>query len=54
MLERSEKMRTIRGYPLLKLTDNGSIIISTMAVNKSTTDPIAGKLLVNMISDLLK
>ena len=54
MHERSEKMRTIRGYPLLKLTDKGSIIISTMAVDKSTTDPIAGKLLVNMISNLLK
>ena len=54
MYERSEKMSTMRGYPLLKLIDKGSIIISTMDVKKSTTDPIAGKLLVNMISDLLK
>jgi len=54
MEQRSESVKKIKGFPLLKLTDNGSVIFSTMSVDKSTTDPIAGKLLVNMVNNLLK
>jgi beta-galactosidase len=54
MDERSESMKMMKGYPLLKLTNNGSIIISTMSVSKTTTDPIAGRLLLNMINNLIK
>ncbi len=54
MNERSESMKMIKGYPLLKITDNGTIIISTMSVDKATTDPIAGKLLLNIINNVMK
>jgi beta-galactosidase len=54
MNERSESMKMIKGYPLLRITDNGTIIISTMSVDKATTDPIAGKLLLNTINNVMK
>lgn len=54
MKERSEYLSTIKGFPLLKLNDNGSIIISSMAIEKSPTDPISAKLLLNMVNNLLK
>ncbi len=54
MEQRSEYVESIKGFPLLKINDNGTVIISSMTVEKSTTDPIAGKLLSNMINNLLK
>lgn len=44
-----------RGYPIVKIKDNkGAIILSEVLLEKGNTDPIAGKLLVNMMNDLLK
>lgn len=55
MQERESYMRTIKGYPILKIHDNkGGVIISTMCLEKTETDPIAGKLLGNMVVDLVK
>jgi len=55
MEQRSEYVKTIKGFPLLNIHDgNGTMTVSTMAVEKSTTDPVAGKLLTNIIGCLLK
>ncbi len=55
MTQRSEYVKTIKGYPLLKIHDNkGEATISTMSLEKAVTDPVAGKLLTNIIYDLLK
>lgn len=53
MEERSEYVKTIKGFPLLEIKDGGSALISTMAVEKGNTDPVAAKLLTNMIRHLL-
>ena len=55
MQQRSEYVKTIKGFPLLQINDNNGIaIVSTMLVEKAITDPVAGKLLVNMINSLAK
>jgi hypothetical protein len=46
-------MKTIKGFPLLKIKDNGSLLLSTMSLDKAITDPIAGKLLWNIIANML-
>ena len=39
----------------LSIADNkGKSLVSTLCTEKATTDPIAGKLLVNMVNELLK
>jgi len=51
MQERVDYMKKIKGFPLLKITDGkGSAIISSMSLEKAVTDPIAGKLLMNLIN----
>jgi hypothetical protein len=37
----------------VKIKEGGTAIFSTMSLEKAVTDPIAGKLLSNMIDDLL-
>lgn len=55
MAQRSEYVKTIKGYPLLKIYDDkGVATISTMSLEKAVTDPVAGKLLTNIIYNLLK
>lgn len=51
--ERTKKMDGMRGFPIVKIKNNGTAILSEIMFEKATTDPIAGKLLVNMIHDLL-
>lgn len=53
MAERSEYVKTIKGFPLLKINSGGSAIISTMNLEKSVTDPIAGRLFTNIINEQL-
>jgi hypothetical protein len=50
MLERSEYVKTTKGFPLLKINSGGSALISTMNLEKSLTDPISGRLLTNIIN----
>ncbi|MGL2993351.1 glycoside hydrolase family 2 protein [Flavobacterium sp. TSSA_36] len=54
MLERSNYVKTIKGFPLVKINKGGQAILSAMHLDKSETDPIAGRLLANMIQDLLQ
>jgi len=51
--DRIERIESMRGLTMLQITDGkGETIISTMCTEKATTDPIAGKLVVNMINCL--
>ena len=53
--ERKKTLDGWRGYPIVKIKDSkGSAILSEVLLDKGNTDPIAGKLLVNMLIDLLK
>lgn len=53
MDERSKKMNSIKGYPIFQVNEGkGQVIVSSMAHEKTATDPIAAKLLVNMINTL--
>jgi len=52
--ERMAHLDGIRGYPIIKIKDNGTIILSEVLTEKSRTDPIAAKLLVNMLIDLTR
>ncbi len=54
MEERARYMQNIQGATIMKIKDNGVVIVSTMSLLKGITDPVAGKLLVNMLDDLLK
>ena len=54
MEERAKYMQNIQGAAIMKIKDNGAAIVSTMSLAKGITDPVAGKLLVNMLDDLLK
>jgi hypothetical protein len=53
MMERSEYVKTIKGFSILRINKGGSATISGMQLEKATTDPIAGRLLVNMVNDLI-
>ena len=52
--DRLKKIDSMRGFTLFNIKDGKGIsTVSSMCINKSTTDPIAGKLLVNMINTLI-
>lgn len=51
--ERTKKLDSIKGFPILKVKNNGTTILSEVLLEKGTTDPVAAKLFVNMIKDLL-
>ncbi len=51
--QRQDKLDQIKGYPIVKISDQGQIILSGVMLQKGTTDPVAGKLLVNMLNNLL-
>jgi hypothetical protein len=50
MEARTQYIQRIKGFPLIEIKDKGSALISTMATDKAVTDPVAGKLLTNMIN----
>ena len=52
MPERQKYIESIKGFTILKINDHGTALISSMADEKSLTDPVAGKLLSNMILSL--
>lgn len=54
MEKRTRYIHNIKGFPIIEIKDKGSVLISTMATDKATTDPVAGKLLINMINYLSK
>lgn len=54
MIERQSQLDKIKGFPVVMIQNNGRVILSELLLNKATTDPIAGKLLLNMIAEMLQ
>ncbi|HKK61815.1 MAG TPA: hypothetical protein VJ951_04595, partial [Bacteroidales bacterium] len=52
--DRHQEMSQMRSHPIVKINNGGKAILSEMTTEKALYDPIAGKLLMNMISDLVK
>jgi beta-galactosidase len=52
--DRMKRLDQIKGFPIVKITDKGSVLLSEIRFEKATTDPVAAKLLVNMLLDLSK
>lgn len=53
--ERIRRMNSMRGFTLLQIKEGkGEAMVSTMCTEKAITDPVAGKLLVNMINKTMK
>ncbi len=53
--DRMKRLDQIKGFPIVKIKDhNGNILLSEIMLEKTMTDPVAGKLLVNMLVDLTK
>ena len=51
--QHQERVSEFRGFPMFEIADGkGRAIVSGMCVAKASTDPIAGRLLVNMINSL--
>ena len=52
--DRIQKIESMRGLTLLQIKDGkGTATVSTLCTEKADTDPIAGRLLVNMINTLV-
>jgi beta-galactosidase len=53
--DRVKRLDEIKGFSIVKIKDhNGEALLSEMMLDKTVTDPVAGKLLVNMLVDLSK
>lgn len=53
--QHQERVSEFRGFPMVEISDGkGKAIVSGMTVGKASTDPIAGRLLINTINDLAK
>ena len=54
MEQRVDYMKTIKGFPIVKIREGkGEALISTMSHEKSSTDPVAARLLANMINSMI-
>ncbi|MCF8362920.1 MAG: hypothetical protein K9G70_09895, partial [Prolixibacteraceae bacterium] len=47
--DRRSEMLTMKGFPVISIDDGGRVILSEMLTSKGIHDPVAGKLLMNMI-----
>ncbi len=47
-------MLKMKGFPIMSIQDNGQVVLSEMMTDKGLYDPIAGKLLSNMIWEMIK
>jgi hypothetical protein len=54
MNERSQHMEAIQGTTIMTIKNKGTALVSTMSLEKGATDPIAGKLLANMLNYLMQ
>jgi hypothetical protein len=50
--QREAALEKLRGFPIVRIDDKGSIILSQVMTDKASTDPVAGRLLVNMVNAL--
>lgn len=47
------QLLTMKGFPVISIEDEGKVIISEMMLDKGLNDPVAAKILSNMIVDLI-
>lgn len=53
--DRIKRIDSMRGFTLLQIKDGkGLATVSTICTEKADTDPVAGRLLVNMINELVR
>lgn len=52
--DRRKEMLTMKGFPIISVTDNGKFIMSEIMTGKGLHDPIAAKLFVNMMHTLVQ
>lgn len=50
--QREAALEKLRGFPIVRIDEKGSIILSQVLLDKAATDPVAGRLLANMIGAL--
>lgn len=50
--DRRKEMVTMKGFPIISIEDGGKVILSEMMTEKGLTDPIAAKLLVNILNEV--
>lgn len=50
--DRLKRISSMRGFTMVRIHDGkGSALVSTMCTEKASTDPVAGQLLVNLLTD---
>jgi hypothetical protein len=49
---RMKRLDQIKGFSIVKIKDHGVALLSEIRLEKAVSDPVAGKLLVNMLLDL--
>ena len=53
--DRIRKIESMRGLTMMEIADGkGKAIVSTMTTDRAATDPIAGRLLANMVRQAMK
>lgn len=52
--DRRKEMLTMKGFPIISIENGGEVILSEMMTSKGVYDPIAAKLLTNMINKLIE
>jgi len=50
--DRRKEMLTMKGFPIISFENGGKVILSEMMTDKGLFDPVAAKLLVNMLGNL--
>lgn len=50
--ERMNRLDKIKGFPIIRINDKGEALLSEIRFEKASTDPIAGRLLINMLNEL--
>ena len=52
MEQRVTAMEKLRGFPVVRIGDKGVLYLSQASLDKAATDPVAGRLLTNMLKSL--
>ena len=51
--DQSAQLLTMKGFPMISIKNHGKVILSEMLLDKGLYDPVAAKILSNMILDLI-
>jgi hypothetical protein len=52
MGQRVTALEKLRGFPILRIEDKGSLFLSQVLLDKAVTDPVAGRLFTNLLKSL--